>query len=107
MVFFEDGCVDCGLPCLGDLCPHNKELHLICDCCKAESERLFACDDQQLCADCLTEATPLIEQDEYEGEITCDMCGCADDELYDYNNGECILCEYCLLKTTEINDYEE
>lgn len=107
MVIFEDGCVDCGLPCLGNLCPHKNEVCLICDYCRIETERLFEYGDEHLCADCLTEVTPLVNQDEYEGEATCDMCGCADEELYDYENGERILCEYCLLKITEVIDYEE
>lgn len=107
MVTFKDGCVDCGLPCLGNLCPHKREACLICDCCKIETDRLFECGDEQLCADCLTDAIPLVNQDEYEYDVTCDMCGCADEELYDYENGERVLCEYCLLKITELTNYEE
>ena len=45
MVTFEDGCVNCGLPCLGNLCPHKREVCLICDCCKIETDRLFECGD--------------------------------------------------------------
>jgi len=105
MIKFEDGCVDCGLPCLGNSCPHHKEVHLFCDFCKTESDKLFKYFDDQYCADCLTEVVPLIKQEEFGEAAYCDLCGCEDEELYDFDDK--VLCEDCLLRETLINDYEE
>lgn len=106
MIKITDGCVDCGLPCLGNSCPHHKEVHLFCDFCKTETNHLFKYFDDHYCADCLTEEVSPIKQDEFDGSVYCDLCGCEDEELYSLNNGQ-MLCEDCLLRETEIKNYEE
>lgn len=52
MLAYEDGCVDCGRPCYGRICPHRRTKVLLCDCCEAEVERLYIVDGEQLCFDC-------------------------------------------------------
>jgi len=48
---YEDECVSCGLPCLGNNCPNRKVLRIYCDKCKDYADYSF--DDEDLCADCL------------------------------------------------------
>lgn len=58
MIKYEDSCVCCGLPCLGESCPNKSVLHLYCDKCKQEVARLFYSPisiDAQLCEDCVLE----------------------------------------------------
>lgn len=52
MVNYEDGCVDCGKPCLGSFCPHRREPHYYCDECGCEDE-LYEFEGEELCADCI------------------------------------------------------
>ena len=57
MVRYEDECVDCGLPCLGDACKNRNVRRLYCDRCLNEVDTLFVWDEtgEQLCEDCLCE----------------------------------------------------
>lgn len=52
-----DGCVACGLPCLGDACPHKTEYEFYCDECgdAVSPEELYFEPDtgEELCAHCL------------------------------------------------------
>ena len=59
MKVYKNGCVDCGLPCLGAGCAHFEEEHYYCDACGCEVD----------CADCAWE---LFGDDEDE---------CDDDEV--------------------------
>lgn len=56
----ENDCVDCGLPCLGHLCPYQNVVHYYCDKCGAE-EQLYYFGDQELCADCVLESLEKVE----------------------------------------------
>lgn len=60
MVVYENECVDCGLPCLGDACPYRKVPHYYCDKCKAE-ETLYDTYDGELCAACVLANLPKVE----------------------------------------------
>lgn len=60
MKTIENGCVDCGLPCLGDACPHRNEVHYYCDDCKEEAE-LYQYDDKELCAGCILKRLEKVE----------------------------------------------
>ena len=53
MVRIENGCVGCGLPCLGGSCPNYRIVVLECDRCHDEVEELFDVDGEDLCLDCL------------------------------------------------------
>ena len=54
---FENQCVDCGLPCLGDACRYRNVPVYFCDECGDEvsSKNLYIYDDQELCKFCLLE----------------------------------------------------
>ena len=51
----ENDCVGCGLPCLGNSCPHRNAVHLYCDKCGLEVEELIDYDGQEICSKCLSE----------------------------------------------------
>ena len=55
MVVFGDGCVGCGLPCLGDNCIYKNVISCTCDKCKQEfdAEELYEVDGEDLCANCI------------------------------------------------------
>jgi hypothetical protein len=55
MIQYENDCVDCGLPCLGDSCPYRNVPHLYCDECKCEADKLREYEGEQLCEECLLE----------------------------------------------------
>lgn len=96
MITLEDGCVDCGLPCLGGGCPyHGKFFHFYCDHCEGEGE-LYKDEGKQICRECLL--------DKYVKR--CDECGEIEEYLYSYD--EKVICEECFLKKFEKvdrNDY--
>lgn len=48
----ENDCVDCGLPCFGDTCPHRNVTHYYCDNCGDETQ-LYEFDGEELCIDCI------------------------------------------------------
>ena len=52
MIRYENDCVDCGLPCLGDSCPHRNVPHYYCDECEEETD-IYEFEDEQLCVDCI------------------------------------------------------
>lgn len=53
---FENQCVDCGLPCLGDACRYRNVPVYFCDKCGDEINDVYELDGQELCADCLLDA---------------------------------------------------
>lgn len=53
MVQYENDCVDCGLPCLGDSCKYRNVPHYYCDECSEELEDIYDVDGEELCEDCL------------------------------------------------------
>lgn len=61
MVRYENDCVDCGLPCLGDTCQYRHVKHLYCDNCKCEAEKLYVLDSDELCFDCFMKDVEVIE----------------------------------------------
>lgn len=61
MISVESDCVDCGLPCIYEACPHYKAIRYICDCCDNEVDDLFLFDDQELCIDCITHKLERVE----------------------------------------------
>jgi hypothetical protein len=62
MIRVESDCVDCGLPCQYEACPHYKVVRYICDDCDYEVDDLFLFDGQELCIDCVE---PRLERVEY------------------------------------------
>lgn len=55
---FRDGCVNCGLPCLGDSCPmlirdiEYEDEDLFCSICDCEIEDFESESNDGLCYDC-------------------------------------------------------
>lgn len=52
-----DGCVGCGLPCIGDQCSYRNEVEYFCDVCgdPVNPNELYFYPDsgEELCAHCL------------------------------------------------------
>lgn len=82
-----DGCVDCGLPCMGKSCPYWEVEERFCDKCGEETSQLYEYNGKELCEDCLLDAAkPAIntceecrtpeqaELVEYEGKHICVDC---------------------------------
>lgn len=63
MIRVESGCVDCGLPCLYNACPHYEHVVFECDSC-GEEIKLYWFDDRQLCIDCIIEQLEEVKCDE-------------------------------------------
>ena len=57
----EDGCVDCGLPCIGRACPNRKIIRFYCDKCKDETD-LYYFDGQELCIYCIEKQLEKVEE---------------------------------------------
>ena len=60
MVQYENECVDCGLPCIGDACPYRKVPHYYCDKCD-EEETLYYFDGRELCINCIINTLEKVE----------------------------------------------
>lgn len=55
MIKIENHCVDCGIHCLGSICPRRRvEVHY-CDKCECELEDIYEVDGEELCEECLKE----------------------------------------------------
>ena len=68
MIVVEDGCVDCGLPCIYEACPHYKVLRYYCDKC---GETVVSKDAVCTCPKCGATIT----------SVKCDKCSAEKDEL--------------------------
>lgn len=56
MVKYENDCVDCGQPCLGNGCPYYKVPYLYCDSCGDETDTLYyGANGDELCEHCILE----------------------------------------------------
>ena len=57
MVKYENHCVDCGLPCIGDACPNRNVLVHYCDKCNDEipDGDVYGVDNDDWCESCLKE----------------------------------------------------
>lgn len=64
MVRTESDCVDCGLPCIYESCPHYKVVVYECDDCGHEVYKLYYYDGQELCIDCIEKR---LERVKYDG----------------------------------------
>ena len=56
-------CVDCGLPCMGNSCPHRNVPRYHCDKCGKE-EVLYEFEGEELCKDCIDD---ILEDRKIEG----------------------------------------
>ena len=61
MKYTESDCVDCGLPCLYDACPHYSVTRYKCDECGEEDVTLYELDCVELCIDCVKKRLRVVE----------------------------------------------
>ena len=63
MIRFENECVGCPkeMGCIN--CSYSRVVHLICDSCEQESDKLYNTDEGQICQDCVEETYPVIDHD--------------------------------------------
>lgn len=61
MIYYENECVGCGLPCLHGLCPHYRVKHFQCDFCKTEDVKLYDYNGWQICEECLLGKFDVVE----------------------------------------------
>jgi hypothetical protein len=59
----ENHCVDCGLPCWGNSCPHRNVEVFYCDKCKDETT-LYYFEGRELCIHCIEESLEVVEGSE-------------------------------------------
>ncbi|MGN0246518.1 MAG: hypothetical protein ACI4DK_11245 [Lachnospiraceae bacterium] len=57
----ESDCVDCGLPCLYEACPHYRVTRYLCDECE-EEQPLYYFDGRELCGCCILESLEKVEE---------------------------------------------
>jgi hypothetical protein len=62
MIQYEDMCVCCDLPCLGDSCPNRNVRVCYCDECGDEVETLYYAptSNRELCKDCILEELEIV-----------------------------------------------
>lgn len=53
MKYYENECVECGLPCIFESCPNYKVEHFQCDLCKTEDVKLYHYNGYEICEECL------------------------------------------------------
>ena len=61
MIRIESDCVDCGLPCLYETCPHYKVTVYECDDCGYEVDKLYYYDGKELCIECIERKLERVE----------------------------------------------
>ena len=53
MIYYENECVDCGLPCLFESCPYYKVMHSECEFCHEQDVKLYHYNGYEICESCL------------------------------------------------------
>lgn len=66
MIWTENACVDCQIPCESQCCPYAAETHSMCDRCGNEDICLFWYEGEQVCGDCILSDYEIVEGTEYE-----------------------------------------
>lgn len=61
MIYYENECCNCGLPCKYESCPYYRVKHFQCDFCKEEDVKLYDYNGYEICEDCLLKEFPVIE----------------------------------------------
>lgn len=93
MTIFRNECVDCGLPCMGNSCPHMNVPHSFCDECGTESLQLFDVDGMKVCKKCLDNMFDFRIIETEDEVFVCEECGRVTDILYDVDGEE--VCDEC------------
>ena len=63
MIVIENECVDCGLPCIYELCQYYQVMRFYCDSC-GDEENLWHFDGEQLCLSCILDRLERVEHNE-------------------------------------------
>jgi hypothetical protein len=53
---YENDCVGCdtsAYPCIGNACPRRNVLHIRCDKCGCEDDRMYLVGGEDICGECL------------------------------------------------------
>ena len=66
MIKYENDCVGCGLPCLGESCEYSNVAHYYCDRCGDEAEQLRYYKGEEICFFCWKEDIEDELREEYE-----------------------------------------
>lgn len=71
MIKIENGCVDCGLPCLGDMCPNRRIKMCYCDNCGGDAA--YQINGKDYCVSCARQVSnnnleQFLEDGVYDGE---------------------------------------
>ena len=61
MIYYQNDCVDCALPCIFSSCPHYNVLHSKCDYCKREDVKLHKYLGSEICEECLLNEFEVVE----------------------------------------------
>jgi hypothetical protein len=61
MIYYENECCNCGLPCTFEACEHYKVLHTKCDFCHDTDIKLFHYNGWEICAECLLNEFDVVE----------------------------------------------
>ena len=61
MKYTESDCVNCGLPCLYEACPHFQVTRYMCDGCKEEGVTLYEFGGIELCIDCIKQQLIVVD----------------------------------------------
>lgn len=64
MIKSESDCLNCGLPCKHELCPHYRAKRLQYDKCKDEVDKLYKYGEEELCEDYLVKEFEVVELEE-------------------------------------------
>lgn len=62
-IYYTNGCVDCGFPCMAEGCPYYRIMKLRCDNCNHTVDDLYELDNDDVCKDCYDKA---IQKELYE-----------------------------------------
>ena len=60
------GCATESYPCRGDSCSYRHSVHLYCDKCKRDVEKIYEYEDYDLCEDCLLEEFDCVDIDKVD-----------------------------------------
>jgi hypothetical protein len=61
MIYYENECVDCGLPCIRESCPYYKVMHSKCEFCKDKDVKLYHYNGYEICESCLLKEFEVVE----------------------------------------------
>lgn len=61
MIYYANDCVDCGLPCIFESCPHYRVKHSKCEFCNKKDVKLYHYNGWEICEECLLKEFEIVE----------------------------------------------